>query len=98
MNIKVSEVITIRKGKEFSISLESNPTSGFSWFPCFEDSAIKLISHKFQPLVSNVAGGSGKEFFVFVGLRSGTTSLRLSYKRSWEQQIAIEKNFVIKIE
>jgi Chagasin family peptidase inhibitor I42 len=43
------ENITVNRSKEFTISLESNPTTGYQWIPIFNTSIINLISHKFQP-------------------------------------------------
>lgn len=35
--------LRVQKGREFSIVLESNPASGFSWQPLFDDSFIHII-------------------------------------------------------
>jgi predicted secreted protein len=36
--------------KEFTIKLESNPTTGYTWQPVFDEHAIKLISSGFSPI------------------------------------------------
>src|ERR1700730_10137532 len=89
------ENITIRKGQEFTITLDSNPTSGFKWHPKFEGSIINLVSHDFQSSTAKRIGSSGKDIFTFLAISSGSDKLKMLYKRSWEEQFVAEKVFVI---
>jgi inhibitor of cysteine peptidase len=89
--------ITVRKGQEFTITLDSNPTSGYKWVPTFNNYMINIISHNFQPTSPVVIGGSGKDIFTFKARNTGSTVLKMVYKRSWEQQFVDEKNFLIDI-
>jgi predicted secreted protein len=91
------ENITLKKGQEFTITLDSNPTSGFKWVPAFNTYTINIISHDFQPNSPIFVGGSGKDIFTFKAIGSGTTVLKMVYKRSWEQQFVAEKNFFIDV-
>lgn len=89
--------ITLEKGQEFTISLDSNPTGGYGWHPVFDINIINLISHDFQPSSSRLTGSSRKEVFTFNAQNPGTTVLNMVYKRTWEQQSAAEKNFFIDV-
>jgi predicted secreted protein len=91
------ENITVNKSKEFTISLESNPTTGYQWIPIFNSSIINLISHNFQPSTTKLIGSSVKEIFKFKAINYGTQSLKMIYKRSWEKEPSKERLFVINI-
>ena len=39
--------LSVQLGQEFTIKLESNPTTGYTWQPVFDEHAIKLISSDF---------------------------------------------------
>jgi inhibitor of cysteine peptidase len=91
------ENITLTKGQEFTITLDSNPTSGYKWFPAFNTYTINFISHHFHPNSSRVIGGSGKDIFTFRAINSGVTVLKMVYKRSWEQQSIAKKTFFIDV-
>jgi inhibitor of cysteine peptidase len=91
------ENIIIKKGQEFTITLDSNPTSGFKWHPMFNGSIINLVSHVFQSSTAKRIGSSGKDIFTFLAIRSGSEKLKMLYKRSWEEQIVAEKVFVINV-
>jgi len=89
--------ITVRKGQEFTITLDSNPTSGYIWVAAFNTYTINVISHDFQPTSPKLIGGSGKDVFTFKAISSGTTVLKMVCKRSWEQRFVAEKNFFIHV-
>jgi inhibitor of cysteine peptidase len=92
-----SENITIKRGQEFKIILESNPTSGFEWLPKFDGSIINLVSHDFQSSTAKRIGSSGKDIFTFLAISSGSDKLKMLYKRSWEEHFVAEKIFVINV-
>jgi inhibitor of cysteine peptidase len=91
------ENITLTKGQEFTITLDSNPTSGFKWLPKFDGSIINLVSHDFQSSTTKRIGSSGKDIFIFLAISSGSDKLKMFYKRSWEEQFVAEKVFVINV-
>ena len=96
-NKKQNENITVKKGQEFTIILESNPTTGYQWIPTFNTSIIKLVSHNFQPSTTKLMGSPGTDIFKFKATNQGTESLKMIYKRSWEKEFVKEKVFVIKV-
>lgn len=89
--------IIVRKGQEFTITLDSNPTSGFKWVPAFNTYTINIISHNFQPTSPILIGSPGKDVFTFKAISSGATVLKMGYKRNWEQQFVAEKNYFIDV-
>jgi predicted secreted protein len=89
--------IAIKNGQQFTITLESNRTSGYSWVPTFDTDIINLISRDFQSPSLKLTGASGKEIFTFKAINSGATTLKMLYKRSWKQHFEAEKTFFIDI-
>jgi predicted secreted protein len=96
-NKKQNENITVKKGQEFTIILESNPTTGYQWIPMFNTNMINLVSHNFQPSTTKLMGSPGTDVFKFKATNQGTESLKMIYKRSWEKEFVKEKVFVIKV-
>jgi predicted secreted protein len=92
------ENITIKRGQEFTIVLESKPTSGFKWHPVFNGSIINLVSHVFQSSATKRIGSSGRDIFTFHAISSGSDILKMIYKRSWEERFVTEKVFFINVE
>ena len=89
---------TVKKGQEFTTSLQSNPTTGYKWFAIFDKNKINLISQDYKPPSSMLIGGSGTDTFTFKAIGDGTTILKMIYKRSWEDKPVSEKVFLISIQ
>ncbi|MDD2666772.1 MAG: protease inhibitor I42 family protein [Methanocellales archaeon] len=84
------DTIKTKKGATFSVSLESNPTTGYSWQPQFDSNYVQLVDSSYVPSQPNLLGGSGKETFEFLAMSSGTTEITFSYARPWESQPPLE--------
>jgi predicted secreted protein len=95
-NKKQDENITVKKGQEFTIILESNPSTGYQWIPTFNTSIINLVSHNFQPS-TKLMGSPGTDTFKFKATNQGTEPLKMIYKRSWEKEFVKEKVFKINV-
>ncbi|NYT01701.1 MAG: protease inhibitor I42 family protein [Methanosarcinales archaeon] len=73
-------------GEDFYISLESNPTTGYSWAASFDEEALTLVDQTHVPYEqpSGLMGGGGRDLFTFQGLRPGETTVKMTYSRPWE--------------
>lgn len=87
----VGKVVDIIKPGLLTVTLCSNPTTGFQWDPDAVISAPSIIaqdSYEFvQPLVDAsemIAGAPGKDVWVFKSLNEGTATISFSYNRPWE--------------
>jgi len=84
-------VIEVAKGEEFTIVLDSNPTTGYSWRlarPLDEDILMLIGSEYLQPTPSSktpVMGAGGRELWVFRALSPGNVEISLEYVRAWEK-------------
>lgn len=74
-------------GVEFTIILDSNPTTGYSWdFSSPPDERIiKLIDDTFQPPITRLKGAGGKQLWTFSPMGEGETTISLKYVRPWEK-------------
>lgn len=92
----LKEERTVEVGEEFLITLDANPTAGYSWEAAYDKSFIVLRSKDFvaEKVRPNVVGAGGKEVFTFAALRAGKTEITMRYGRSWESKA--EKTQVFK--
>ena len=82
-----SHPIRIKAGEEFSIVLDSNPTTGYSWQleKSFDKDVLGLIEHGYLPPESPRRGAGGREIWDFRARKEGTAEIRLEYRRPWEK-------------
>ena len=83
----VDVVMSTVLGGELTITLGSNPTTGYQWSEDAEisdETIIRQVSHEFVgPGIDEPPGTSGEDVWIFKGLKRGTTTLLLEYSRSW---------------
>lgn len=74
---------------EIIISLESNPTTGYSWQASnLDTNFLKLVEDSTLEAESKLLGAPTKQVFRFITLTPGKTELNLIYRREWEKNIA----------
>ena len=72
-------------GQVLMISLESNPTTGYSWQLSQDRELFELRSfYAAAPQTALIAGAGGWQRFILTPIASGTVCLSLSYSRPWE--------------
>jgi len=86
--------VTLSPGQALTISLESNPTTGYGWQVVEMDSAILQQTgepeYKQASGAEDLVGAGGVETLRFEALAAGETTLTLGYMRSWESNPPIE--------
>lgn len=86
--------------KPFSISVPSNPSTGYSWDASFNSSFLLLKRKRFRRDLSKperMVGVGGITTFVFVPIKEGETTLTLRYRRPWENQTSEKRTYRIVI-
>ncbi len=77
-------------GEELTVTLGSNPTTGFQWSEEAEisdESIIKQVDHVFVgPGIDKPPGTPGEEVWTFKALRKGTVTTLLEYSRPWVEE------------
>ena len=82
--------------KEFLIVLDSNPTTGYSWVPIFDNSFLELRDRSFKRN-GKMFGSPSKEVFKFYPIKRGNTTITMIYKRAWEENEIKKVYFEIRI-
>ena len=90
--------VELSPGEVLVLSLESNPTTGYTWEIDKNDSAIlqPLGEPGFTP-ESKAMGAPGQQVFRFKAAAHGQTSLTLIYHRSWEKDVPPAQTFSIEV-
>lgn len=92
---KADLVIEAAAGKEFTISLSSNRSTGYGWqlAKTLDETIVKSVSNYYQsapqpPGKNPVMGAPGTEVWTFKALKSGKTTIEFKYVRPWEKDKA----------
>lgn len=95
---KADLAIEATAGKEFTISLDSNRSTGFGWQLAkpLDETIVKSVKNDYQnapqpPDKQPVVGAPGKEVWTFKALKSGKTTIEFKYVRPWEKDKAPAK-------
>ena len=93
------QTIGVQVGEQFVIILDSNPTTGYSWEANFDQGLLKLAKrvYEIEDKPEGMVGVGGKQHFIFEALKKGDTQVKLTYKRSWEQEAAETRTFAVSI-
>ena len=77
--------VEVASGEKITITLEGNPTTGYSWEVSEIDAAVaELAGEPDYKTDSKMLGSGGVYTFTFKAIAPGTTSIKLIYHRSWE--------------
>lgn len=78
--------ITAQVGEQFTVALDSNPSTGYSWqIVAFDQAVVTLISSEFKRADKPMPGVSGKQIWTFKAVGKGETSIAFKYSRPWER-------------
>lgn len=74
-------------GSVFVLVLESNRTTGYRWelVSPAEGAAVKMISSDYVATPPQRIGSGGREHWRFEAVAAGEASIRLRYRRPWEE-------------
>jgi inhibitor of cysteine peptidase len=90
--------VTVQVNETFSIDLESNPTTGYTWNVHADENIVNLVDKIFEERSSHGrVGNSGKDIFTFKGLKSGETALHFYYFRTWESQENATRDYTVTV-
>ncbi len=93
----------LKKGEVLSITLESNPSTGYAWYATIADTSVAVQMGEPEyasPTESTtpVVGAAGTQTFMFQAIETGTTMITLDYKRAWETDVQPEQTVRLTIE
>lgn len=90
-------VKNVKLNQQFQITLDSNPSTGYSWEVNYNPKYLKLISQNYVSSNSNIIGAPGIEIFTFKAIKNGQTYINFNYQRTWEDQPLKTKHYKVKI-
>ena len=93
-------MVEINTGMVLVVSLESNPTTGYSWFVESVDEAILAQKGEVEFDDSgreNLVGAPGVEIYRFEATEAGESSLILVYQRPWEEDVEPLETFTLQV-
>ncbi|MBN1302895.1 MAG: protease inhibitor I42 family protein [Anaerolineales bacterium] len=94
-------VIELHRGETVTVSLDSNPTTGYGWTVREIDSSILEqqgdVTYTQSPAAEGQVGVGGKEAYRFEAVGKGQTTLVLEYQRSWEAGVAPLQTYTLTV-
>ena len=93
----------LKKGEVMSVTLEANPSTGYSWFVNISDQKviIQMAETEYQeasPNTTPILGAPVEKTFLFQAVEAGQATITLDYKRGWETDVAPEQMITIMVE
>lgn len=84
-----TEPIEVAVGKEFSITLKSNPTTGYHWELAGQpdEAVIKVAGNEYKGPETKLVGAGGQEVWTFNAAGKGEAVIKMKYVRPWEKDI-----------
>ncbi len=90
--------IELQKGQSLAISLEGNPSTGYTWEMAeSEVSILRQVGEIEFKAESDLVGAPGTQTLHFEAVESGQTELKLVYHRPWEQGVEPLETFTIQV-
>ena len=93
--------INLKINDSLEVKLESNPTTGYSWF--LNDNVDVTIVSVSDPVFiesekdKELVGAGGYEIFIIKAISKGKTSIILNYEIPWEEEVEPIETFEITI-
>lgn len=88
LSVSRSTSIVASAGEDFSITLDSNPSTGYEWTVAAisNEQLVRFVNSDFTQSDSGLVGAGGKQTLTFHALKEGKTTIVLDYARPWEKE------------
>lgn len=94
--------IKVSAGQTFTITLDSNPSTGYKWdlAGALDEKIVQLVKSEYKPPAEQIPGRGGKETWTFKATGKGETRIALKYIRPWEKDVtpAAAKTFIVVVQ
>jgi inhibitor of cysteine peptidase len=92
-----SDTIKVPVGGEFSVRLESNPTTGYVWDVETLPEGVELLGSEYEKSAGDrPPGDPGSQAFRFRARNAGEHLIHFALKRQWESKAI--KSHIVKVE
>lgn len=92
------ESLYVKKGQIFSIKLDSQLSTGFSWKAVEISPILKLKDEKIKTEESDITGGIDIQEFIFTPLKPGKAVLLFQYGEHWKKDPKFIKKFKVNVD
>lgn len=93
------KTIGLTVGDTLEVTLEGNPTTGYSWEAAsFDTAVLKQVGEPAFTPVSTLVGAGGQVTLRFEAVDSGQTTLQIIYHRPWETGVAPAQTFQVTVQ
>jgi inhibitor of cysteine peptidase len=95
-NAPCEEQMNVTLPGEFNITLDSNPTTGFSWWTQFDPQYLDLVNETFAANNSRpgMTGVGGQDVFTFEARKAGDTHVTMLLLRPWVNGTIAESKII----
>jgi predicted secreted protein len=98
-NEQIRFVVMAEEGKEFTVRLSANRTTGYQWRPAgsLDERIVRLVRSEYVVFDPGRVGGGGEEIWTFLAAGRGDTEITMEYVRPWEKGQHPVKTATIKV-
>jgi inhibitor of cysteine peptidase len=90
--------IELEKGQTLAISLEGNPSTGYTWEMVeSEGSILRQVGEIEFKAESDLVGAPGTQTLRFETVEAGQMDLKLVYHRAWEEGVQPLETFTVQV-
>jgi len=97
----ITEEVEVGVGELLTVTLCSNPTTGFEWSSeaqISDQAVLQQTDHKFVAPESDLVGAPGEEVWTFKTLQQGASNVSMEYGRPWEGGEKAAWTFVLTVD
>ena len=89
----------LKKGQTLVVTLEGNPTTGYSWEVAepLDEQVLRQAGEPEFKAESEALGAGGVQVLRFEAVNAGKTALKLAYRRSWEKDVEPLETYSIEV-
>jgi inhibitor of cysteine peptidase len=89
----------LRKGQTLVVTLEGNPTTGYSWEVAepLDEQVLRQVGEAEFKTESDLVGAGGVQILRFEAVNAGQTTLKLVYHRPWEKDVEPLETYSIQV-
>jgi inhibitor of cysteine peptidase len=93
----MKESFNAETGQYFDFSLESNPTTGYTWqvTQSPDEKIVQLVNNYFVEPSGDMVGAPGEDVWQFRAMGAGTTTMVLEYSQAWDTEIPPAERYTL---
>jgi inhibitor of cysteine peptidase len=89
----------LKKGQTLVVTLEGNPTTGYSWEVAepLDEQVLRQVGEAEFKAESDLVGAGGVQILRFEAVNAGQITLKLVYHRPWEKDVEPLETYSIQV-